>query len=237
MYKGKRILATICARGGSKGVKNKNIRLLDNIPLIAYSLNIIKNNTFIDDYVVSTDSEEIISVVKELGFQIEFKRPDELSGDNVGRIDAIQHAYSWKQERSNSPFDIIVDLGVATPLKSMDDLNNAIKLCIDSNAENVFSVCESIKNPYFNMVEVKNDKVKLVKESYEITSRQTAPVVYEMNDGFNVWTPESLFSDNPQFNPSTKMYVMPRERSVDIDEEEDFLIAKIIKEKLNTQLP
>jgi CMP-N-acetylneuraminic acid synthetase len=233
MYKGKKILATICARGGSKGVKNKNIRLLDNIPLIGYSLQIIKAHPYIDDYVISTDSPEIISVVKELGFKIEFIRPDALSGDDVGRIDAIQHAYNWKKETGKINFDYIVDLGVATPLKNSTDLSKVIELCVDTGAQNVFSVCESIKNPYFNMVEVQNNKVKLVKEFYEITSRQTAPKVYEMNDGFNVWTPDALFSDTPQFQDSTQMLIMPRERSVDIDEEEDFLIAQIIKSKQN----
>ena len=73
MYKGKKILATICARGGSKGVKNKNIRLLDGIPLIGYSLKNVKHSRFVDDYVVSTDSEEIMKVVKNLGYKIEFK--------------------------------------------------------------------------------------------------------------------------------------------------------------------
>lgn len=228
MYNGKKILATICARGGSKGVKNKNIRLLDGIPLIAYSLNIAKSCSLVDDYVVSTDSDEIIMVVKNFGYKVEFKRPGELAGDNVSRIDAIQHAVSWMENNHNTKYDIIVDLGVATPLKSVEDLENSLRLCIDYEFENVFSVCPCIKNPYFNMVEVIDNRVKLVKESYEIKSRQKAPEVYEMNDAFNVWIPNALFSSNPQFNKTTSIYIMPRERSVDIDEEEDFNIAEII---------
>lgn len=231
MYREKLILATICARGGSKGVKNKNIRSLNNKPMIAYSLDLLNKNPLIDGYIISTDGEEIIKVVKNLGFRIEFKRPSELAGDNVSRIDAIKHAVLWKENKDRRNYDIIVDIGVATPLKTITDLNEAVKLCIDSNAENVFSVCPSARNPYFNMVEVIDGKVRLVKEIGEITARQQAPLVYEMNDGINVWSHESLFSDNPQFKDSTKIYIMPRERSIDIDEEDDFRIAEIILNK------
>lgn len=231
MYKVKTVLATICARGGSKGVKNKNIRLLNNKPLIQYSLDLVKNCSLIDEYVVSTDSDEIIKVVTDLGYKVDFKRPKELAEDNVSRIDAIQHAVIWKEKNSGITYDIIVDLGVATPLKSIEDLTDAIKLCIDQNIENVFSVCPCIKNPYFNMVEIINGKVKIVKELYELKSRQEAPDVFEMNDGFNVWKRNALFSKNPQFNKTTNIFIMPRERSIDIDEEEDFLRAELIIKK------
>ena len=231
MYKGKTILATICARGGSKGVKNKNIKLLNNKPLIEYSLELLKQSSLIDGYIISTESDKIIEVVKNLGYKIEFKRPIELAGDDVSRIDAIKHAVLSKEKTENTYYDIIVDLGVATPLKSVNDLDQVIKLCVDDNVENVFSVCPCAKNPYFNMVEVIDNQVKLVKETYEITARQKAPFVYEMNDGFNVWTHNSLFSENSQFNNSTKIYIMPRLRSIDIDEEEDFMIAELILNK------
>ena len=233
MYKGKTILVTVCARGGSKGVKNKNIRLLNNKPLIQYSLELLKQSSLIDGYIISTESDKVIETVKNLGYQIEFRRPIELAGDDVSRIDAIRHAVLLKEQTDATVYDIIVDLGVATPLKSVHDLDQVIKLCIDNDVENVFSVCPCAKNPYFNMVEVIEDKVKLVKETYDISARQEAPSVYEMNDGFNVWTHRSLFSENPQFNNSTMVYIMPRLSSIDIDEEEDFLIAELILREKN----
>lgn len=228
MYKGKRILATICARGGSKGVKNKNIRLLDNKPLIGYSLDLLINNSIVDDYVISTDSDEIIQVVRNLDFIVDFKRPPELAEDHVSRIDAIKHAVKWKESHTDQPFDIIADLGVATPLKNRDDLSNAIRLCIDNKADNILTVCPSSRNPYFNMVEVIDGKVRISKELKNINSRQQAPAVYDMNDAFNIWRKEVLFADDPQFNESTLIYIMPRDRSVDIDEEEDFQFAELI---------
>jgi CMP-N-acetylneuraminic acid synthetase len=228
-----KILATVCARGGSKGVKNKNIRDLNGKPLIWYSLNLLENNPSITDYVVSTDSEDIIDVVKKLGFEIRFKRPAELAGDAIPRVQAIRHATEWMENSKGTKYDIIVDLGVATPLKSKVDMQKMIEILNDRNASNVLSVTPSDRNPYFNMVEISNNrvqKVKILDTSPKV--RQMAPEVYSMNDAFNVWWRETLFSEQPQFNEKTALYVMPRERSIDIDEEIDFRIAELfIKEQ------
>ncbi len=229
MYKNKTILATICARGGSKGVKGKNIRLLAGKPLICYSLDLIRQGKLVDDYIVSTDSEEIMDVVRNYGFEIRFKRPAELAGDKVTRIDAIRHAVQWVGKNLKKEYAIIVDLGVATPLKNADDLDNMVKTLVDTNASNVLSVNPSHRNPYFNMVEViqgKIVKVKAIETSFD--TRQVAPQVYDMNDAFNAFSSEVLYSDHPQFNDKTNIYIMPRERSVDIDEELDFQIAETI---------
>ena len=229
MYKGKKILVTICARGGSKGVKNKNIKELNGKPLICYSLDILNKSKLIDDYIISTDSEQIIKVVKDYGFKVNFKRPCELAKDKVSRIDVVRHAVRWIDENMNKKFDIIVDLGVATPLKNEDDLDNSIRLLVDNDYTNVFSVTPASRNPYYNMVEKINGKVCKVKDlSYKLTDRRDAPKVYNMNDGFNVWWSKTLFSKTPQFNEKTGMYVMPAERSVDIDEPIDFRIAEAI---------
>ncbi|HPZ07432.1 MAG TPA: acylneuraminate cytidylyltransferase family protein [Candidatus Eremiobacteraeota bacterium] len=231
MYKGYNILATICARGGSRGVKNKNIRELSGKPLICYSLDLIKKSTYIDSYIISTDSDDIINVVNNYGFKIHFKRPPELAEDKVSRIDATKHAYMWATEHLGK-FDVIVDLGVSTPLKNEKDMDNCIKLLIDKGSSNVFSVSPSYRNPYYNMVEEKEGKIRLVKDMEKLTDRRDAPEVYDMNDGFNVWFKDSLFSDNPQFHKDTKIYIMPRERSIDIDEETDFYMAEFFLKKL-----
>ena len=98
----------------------------------------------IDRYIISTESNKIIEVVKKLGYNIEYKRPIELAGDNISRIDAIKMLF-FLNKKDNINYDIIVDLGVASPFKSVNDLNEIIKLCIDNNVENVFSVCPSTK--------------------------------------------------------------------------------------------
>lgn len=229
MYQGKKILLTICARGGSKGVKNKNIRLLNGIPVIGYTLELIKKSKYIDGYVISTDSEDIIDVIKRFGFEVKFKRPVELAGDKVGRIDVIKHAARWISENEDLNYDIIVDAGVATPLKNADDLDGCIKLLVDSNSDNVFSVTPSSRNPYYNMVEIIHGRVRPVKDVKTLhIDRQDVPVTYDENDGFNVWKYDMLFSQQSQYNDTSKIYIMPRERSVDIDEEIDFIIAEAL---------
>lgn len=208
MYKGKQILATICARGGSKGVKNKNIKELNGKPLICYSLELLKKSKLVDDYIISTDSQEIIDVVKQHGFEVFFKRPDELAKDKVSRIDVIQHAVTWVKDNMKKEYDVVVDLGVATPLKNEQDLDGAIKLLIEKNYPNVFSVTPASKNPYYNMVEKNNGKIIKVKTlPKEITDRRDTPEVYNMNDGVNVWWNKTLFSKTPQFNENTGVYV------------------------------
>ena len=233
MYKGNSILAVICARGGSKGVKNKNIRKLNGKPLICYSLDLLKETKYIDDYIISTDSCDIINVVENYGFNIDFKRPDNLALDKVSRIDVIKHAVDWLSLKQKK-YDIIVDIGVATPLKTAEDMDNCIELLVGSASNNILSVAPSARNPYYNMVEERNGKVKKVKDIGQFKDRRDAPNVYDMNDGFNVWKYEILFSGSPQFNNKTSIYIMPRERSIDIDEEIDFIIAEaIMKEGIN----
>lgn len=235
MYKSKTILAVICARGGSKGVINKNIRELNNKPLICYSLDILKKSKYIDDYIISTDSTKIINVIKKHGFKIEFQRPDHLALDKVSRIEVIKHAVDWVFEKKKT-YDIIIDIGVATPLKSVEDMDNCIKLLVDEEAGNIISVTPCSRNPYYNMVEESNGKVTKSKNIGQIKDRRDAPNVYDMNDGFNVWRYSTLLSQNPQFNEKTKMYIMPRERSVDIDEEIDFDIAETIIKKYSNEI-
>lgn len=232
MYKGNYILAVICARGGSKGVKNKNIRELSSKPLICYSLDILKESKYIDDYIISTDSDDIINEVEKYGFKIEFKRPHHLALDKVSRIEVIKHAFDWVENNKKKKFDVIVDIGVATPLKTAEDMDNCIELLVDYKANNILSVTPSQRNPYYNMVEVIDGVVKKVKNIGYLKDRRDAPRVYEMNDGFNVWKNDTLFCKQPQFNDKTGIYIMPRERSIDIDEEIDFFIAEALLKRI-----
>ena len=232
MYKNHLILATICARGGSKGIKYKNIRKLNGKPLICYSLDLIRRSKIIDNYIISTDSKKIMDVVEDYNFNIHFTRPEELAQDKVSRIEVIKHATQWAETNFKKKYDIVVDLGVATPLKNIDDMENAIKMLVDSEASNVFSVNIAHKNPYFNMVEERKGRVCIVKEiSKDITDRRDSPKVYEMNDGLNIFKHDILFSLKPQFNENTKIYIMPFERSIDIDEETDLLLAEFLISK------
>ncbi len=234
MYQDKKILATVCARGGSRGVPRKNIRPLGGLPLILHTLREAKRSTYLDAVVVSTDCEEIRSTVQDYGVKVPFLRPAELAGDKVGRTDAVRHALAQQELLDKVSYDVIVDLGVATPLKRSDDIDRCIERLVDSGASNVFTVCPAHRNPYYNMVQVQGGQVTLVSAvDKTLTDRRDAPVVYDMNDGVLAWSRESLMAEQPVINPSSQIHVMPSWRSIDIDEEIDFLIAEAIAEKMN----
>jgi CMP-N-acetylneuraminic acid synthetase len=134
----------------------------------------------------------------------------------------------WMQDKANFKFDILVLLHVTTPLRNAEDIDNCIKLLIEENADNVFSVTEAYRNPYFNMVEVnRENSVKLVKEG-NFATRQSAPKVFDMNSSIYVWWKDTLLEKKSLFLDNTRTYVMPRERSIDIDEPLDFRIAEML---------
>ncbi len=193
------ILITICARGGSKGIPGKNIKNLAGKPLIAYSINLAKKFLFScnGDIAISTDSNEILEVSKKYGVYTDYIRPDYLATDTAGKIDAIKDILLFTEKTKNKKYDLILDLDVSSPLRNLEDINSAIEILkSDSEALNIFSVSKARKNPYFNMVEIKNDGyVRVVKNNKLILSRQSAPEVFEMNASFYVYK-RRFFSEN-----------------------------------------
>jgi len=161
------ILITICARGGSKGIPGKNIKLLNGKPLIEYT--IISALNFAKIYnakvVLSTDDDSILSVCNSIGLQTNYRRPADLSTDTAGKIDTILDILLFEEKENNIKYDYILDLDVTSPLRTQLDLIEAFeKLQNDKNALNIFSVNIANKNPYFNMVE-KNEKSILLFSS------------------------------------------------------------------------
>jgi len=230
MINNKTVLATICARGGSKGIKYKNIKKLLNKPLILYTLELLEKSKYIDDYVISTDDENIINICKRYGYKIDFIRPAELAKDKISRLDVVKHAGKWKS-LNEKKYDIVVDLGVATPFKTAIDVDSAIETLVNSNMKRVTSVTISDRNPYYNMLERINGNIRLSKEIQMFTDRRDAPEVYDMNDGINVWEYDWL--SNVMLNDiyiDCEVYQMPAIRSIDIDTPFDFRIAELILE-------
>ena len=221
-----KILCTICARKGSKGLKNKNLIKLKNKPLYMHTFNFAKKVNFIDHIVVSTDSKQIKNKVGNLYSW--FLRPKKLSGDNVSKIEVIKDAVLKSEKKHNCKYEYVIDLDVSSPLRNMDDMINSYKKFIQNKYENLFSVTEASKNPYFNMIEYKNKFVKTVNYKKKYNSRQKAPKVYSMNASIYLWKKSVLFSKNPLFNKKTGIYIMPKERSFDIDDIIDFKIVKCL---------
>ena len=184
------ILITICARGNSKGIPGKNVKLLNGRPLIDYSIKVAKQfqtNFSKVSIELSTDSEIIKAISEKCGLVSNYKRPDNLAGDTIGKIDAIKDILLWKEQREKYRFDYILDLDVTSPLRNLDDLIEAFKLIKShKTAINLFSVSPSNRSPYFNMVEQKSNgfysQVKLPDNI--ILTRQSAPKVFDLNASF-----------------------------------------------------
>lgn len=230
MYKNKKILCVIPARSGSKGLPGKNIKKLLDKPLIVYTIEQAKESRYIDRIIVSTDSQKIAKIAKANGAQVPFIRPKRLSTDKSNMIDVLLHAMDWMEKREKYSFDILVLLPVTAPLRRREDIDNSIRLLFRQNNDNVFSVTQAHQNPYFNMVEMdKQGYVKLVKKA-NFANRQQAPAVFDINGSVYVWWTDILRKKKGLFLKRSQIYIMPKERSVDIDDSFDFEIVKRLME-------
>lgn len=207
-----KILITICARGGSKGIPQKNIKLLNGKPLIKYTIKIAEEfkKIFDSEIVVSTDDLDIKNIVEESGIFV-YDRPKHLASDTAGKIDTISDVLAFKEKQSNTQYDYILDLDVTSPLRTLDDLLQGFKIIQnDQDAYNLYSVNLANRNPYFNMVEKKsNGYYNLVKEGVFL-SRQVAPAVYDMNASFYFYK-KSFFINNLKTSTTERslIYLMP----------------------------
>ena len=221
-----KFLITLCARGGSKGIPGKNIKMLNGIPLIAYSIQMAQRfSSFYDcQIVLSTDSEEIKAVGNEYGLNCDYERPAELATDQAGKLGVIQHVLEYYEEKFKRKFDFILDLDITSPMRTIEDLINGLNLFMnDYEALSLFSVNLANRNPYFNMVEKKeNGYYDLVSQRGVILSRQSAPNVYDMNASFYFYRRE-LFERKFKtvITPKSLIYEMPHE-CFDLDHPIDF---------------
>ncbi len=227
------ILFTIAARKGSKGLPNKNLLEISNISLIERAINLAKLSGLSQYIVISTDSDEIKKIAKSNNIEVWFKRPKKLSEDNVSKVDVIKHALEKAELFYKKKFDVVIDLDVTAPLTKVEDVVGAYNLLMDKKYDFVTTGCESRKNPYFNMVEFKDDKLNLVtSKNKKFVSRQKAPKVYDLNAGVYVYKRKFLVNNLEMFAENQGLYIMPQDRSWDIDTKEDF---EIVKSKIQSE--
>lgn len=186
-------LITICARGGSKGIPGKNIKILNGKPLISYSFDVAKQLAaqYDIDIFLSTDSEEIKNVVSILNLSevnLAYNRPDYLANDTAGKLDAIVDVKNYAEKNNNITYDFVIDLDVTSPLRTAQDLLSSIELLFNNeNAINLFSVSPANRNPYFNMVEENNSGFYDLCKKGQFMTRQSAPKVYDLNASFYIF--------------------------------------------------
>lgn len=221
----KQILLTICARGGSKGIPGKNIKPVGGRPLLHYTADVAK--AFAAKHganiVVSTDSEEIREVARHAGLECEYQRPDYLANDTCGKPDAIRDAMLWAEKKYGVQYDMVVDLDVTSPIRTLADVEMcAAKLQDNPEALTIFSVNPCARNPYFNMVEESADGYCHVVLGGKYTTRQSAPKVYDMNASIYVYRREALMTEPPKAVTARSLVYVMDHICFDLDEPADY---------------
>ena len=225
-------LVVIPARGGSKGIPHKNIKLLNGKPLICYSIDVACQFTTDDNICVTTDDDEIIKVVEEYGLKVPFKRPDYLATDTCGSNEVIQHAYRFFAEKGIQ-YDAILLLQPTSPFRKVEFLKEAVAL-YDDSIDMVTSVKLSSCNPYYDGFEEDADGLlKISKGDGTIERRQDAPSVWQQNGSIYVINPKSLMEKGMAHFTKIRKYAMSELYSVDIDNSFDWKVAElVINEKM-----
>lgn len=224
MIDGNSVLAIIPARGGSKGIPKKNIRNLAGKPLIAWTIEEAKKSKYIDRLILSSDDPEIIETALQYGCEVPFVRPKELSMDDTPGVAPVLHAIK------NIPdFDYIVLLQPTSPLRSVKDIDGCLEFCVQQNAESCVSVMESEVTPYW-MFTLGDDYLltPFMKDKKQVTRRQDAPKLYQLNGAIYVNRRDLLIKKQSLISENTIAFIMPPERSIDIDIELDFQICEAI---------
>ena len=224
------LLCTICARGGSKGVKNKNIRKIANLELIAYSIIQAQNSGLFKHIVISTDSDEIASVAQKYGGEVFFKRSAKLATDRAAKVPVMRDALLRSEKHFGCKFETLIDLDATAPLRTSKDIIKAYELFCKEKAENLITATPSRKNPYFNMIEFQNGILAKVKKSV-FKARQEAPICYDMNASIYIFQRGRLLQSDELFGDKTSLYVMSEDTAFDIDSELDFELVQFLLEK------
>lgn len=237
----KKILITICGRAGSKGFKNKNLKTFLGTPLVYYTAAIAEDfkkrlATECETIIcLNTDSKDLQIIVNDKYKDIELiDRVEELGGDKVPKMAVWHNSLDIMESKFNKKFDYVIDLDITSPLRQIDDVVNAYRKKIaNKECQLIYSVCESRRNPYFNMVKIENGFATKFATS-NFTTRQEAPAVYDMNASIYVIDANYLRNDkdNMLLNAKSNIYEMYDTAVLDIDCEQDFELMEIIAKYL-----
>lgn len=213
-----RLLAVIPARGGSKGVPRKNVRIVGGLPLIAWTLKAAGESRFVDTTIVSTDDEEIATVARAHGGDVPFVRPAQLASDQAPTMDVVLDAlqrfpgYQW-----------VLLLQPTSPLRQAADIDAAIERCVATGAPSCVSVCAAQESPYWMYTVADGGQMRPLIAQTTHTRRQDLPPVYSLNGAIYLARVDWLQREHAFVRPDTIAYEMPFERSLDIDTESDLL--------------
>jgi len=229
MINGKRILAIIPARGGSKGIPKKNIKLLAGKPLIAWTIEEAKKSRYTDRLILSSEDEEIIKVAESYGCEVPFIRPKELALDDTPGIEPVIHAINTLPER----YDYVCLLQPTSPLRKVEDIDKCIEKCIENKTGSCVSITEVDKHPYW-MYEINNEGgLEPLFPDINIVRRQDLPKMYYINGAVYIASTNQILNKKAFITKNTLGFIMDKKRSIDIDDEIDFRICNELIEGSN----
>ena len=231
MYRSKKILAVVPARGNSKGLPGKNILPLLGKPVIAWTIEQALANPYLDKVIVSTDDKEIADVSKKYGAEVPFLRPAELSTDTAKGIDVLLHAMDW-MEKNEGVYDIVVYLQPTSPLRTSADISAALRIMEEKKAKAVVSVCKTEHSPLWTNILPDDHSLKgFLREDIVNKNRQELDTFYRLNGAVYLADSAAIVKSKSWFMPGSYACVMPAERSVDIDSEMDMVLAELLMKK------
>ena len=223
------MLCLICVRSGSKGLPNKNIKKINNKTLLQITIEQAKKIKKIKNIIVSTDSDLYSKISKKYGALVPFKRPKLLSRDNSNEWDVWKHAVKMAEKNHN--FDDVLILPVVSPLRKKNDIEKIINKYYENKKNVVITVTKSSRNPYYNMIYFdKSKKIKKLIYKKKIRRRQDAPQFFDICTVGYMLNKSTLKNNKGLFDCNLSLVEIPKLRSIDIDDADDFLISKILYE-------
>lgn len=225
------VVAVVFARGGSKGIPGKNLRMLAGRPLIAYAIEVARATPLIDRVVVSTDDPSIAEVARRWKAEVPFMRPAELARDDSPEWEAWQHAVRTLMESSpGESLGALISIPTTAPLRAVADVETCIQVLLGSDVDAVITVTPARRNPYFNMVTIEDGYARPVLSLTDrsIHRRQDAPTVFDMTTVAFAVRPQFVLSSDSLFAGRVKAVVVPESRALDIDTPLDLEFAEFL---------
>tara|TARA_B100001769_G_C22109042_1_gene599573 strand:+ start:2415 stop:3107 length:693 start_codon:yes stop_codon:yes gene_type:complete len=227
------IICIIFARGNSKGLKNKNLLKFKSTTLLGNSIRQAQKSKLISRIFVSTDSKKILREAIKNKAEVPFMRPKKLASDNSPEIDSWRHGVKFLDKNLKIKADYIVTVPATAPLRSVSDINKCISKAVRKKLDMVFCVTPSLRNPYFNILEEKNNKLDIFsrKKKKLFFRRQDAPKCYDLTTVCYVFKPNYINKTNNLFSGKVGFIKIPKERAMDIDDHWDYKVAKLLSEQ------
>lgn len=227
----KTIVALICARGGSKGIKNKNLLKINNKSLLRISIEHAKKIKIIKKIFVSTDSQKIAKEAIKYGATVPFIRPKKLAGDKVPEILVWKHAINFLNKKLNIRPHCIISIPTTSPLRKISDIKLSLKKFLQKKLDILFTATKSQRNPYFNIIQKQNNKIETVIKKKQIYRRQDAPKCYDLCTVCYIFRPKYIIQTKNLFSGKADFFEVSKRSSIDIDTKFDYSVAKILYNK------